>query len=127
VSRLIDFDLPLEVKDLSNDSSLKSVEAEIQKGNILIFGINLSHLSYSTNPEQRVDLPYPGADFGHYIIVKGYRVVDGIHHFEVYDPEDYGVYQDGSFKSKNRYYRAEEVIASALKHCHIYLSISPKG
>lgn len=56
-----------------------------------------------------------GWDAGHFIILKGYCVVNGQVWFEVHDPWGIDmVYADGTPMGANRYYRADEVIGSNL-------------
>nr|MDE7074463.1 hypothetical protein [Odoribacter sp.] len=52
---------------------------------------------------------------GHFLIVKGYCIVNGEIWFEVHDPWGLDMsYEDGSPMGANRYYRAIEVFTSAL-------------
>jgi hypothetical protein len=65
-----------------------------------------------TQSDFRIDKFYhtnePG--WGHFIVLKGFRLVDGNLFFEAYDPYSLGnTYTDQSFKGKNRYYRAEDI------------------
>ncbi|MDR0914486.1 MAG: C39 family peptidase [Oscillospiraceae bacterium] len=120
---LTDNDIPCALK---SNISLSSIKSEIKDGNILIFNINTEDIPYNYEEEQHTGKPYIG-DFGHFIIVKGYRVVDDTTFFEVYDPYGFDAkYSDGTLKCKDRYYLADEVINSASGWCPEYLAILPK-
>jgi hypothetical protein len=64
------------------------------------------------NPEWRKDRFYPVTPlFAHFILLKGYKIVDEITWFEVYDPySNDQKYLDGSLKGRNRYYRGTELM-----------------
>ena len=69
---------------------------------------------HTGDPEWQID-KFIGLG-GHYVIVKGYKIVDGIIWFEVYDPASHGLtYNDGSLMGIDRYYRSEDII-KALDH-----------
>ncbi|MEW9097099.1 MAG: SH3 domain-containing protein [Clostridiaceae bacterium] len=95
----------------------KPIIDELDKGNILIFGVWVDDLEYNPNPEERVGDFHlrKGKTFStNSIIVKGYKIVDGKTYFEIYDPacEDYQRYLDGTLKGKNRYYSSEQLSKS---------------
>jgi hypothetical protein len=53
---------------------------------------------------------YYGNDFGHFLVVKGYKALDDDFFFEVYDPWDFGVtYEGGQPMGENRYYRYSDI------------------
>ncbi|WP_315122162.1 SH3 domain-containing protein [uncultured Clostridium sp.] len=92
----------------------KPIIDELDKGNILIFGVWVDDIEYNPNPEERVGdfhLRKGQAFSTNAIIVKGYKIVDGKTYFEIYDPacEDYQRYLDGTLKGKNRYYSSEQL------------------
>jgi hypothetical protein len=65
-------------------------------------------------PNSRVDRYYDEG-FDHYIILKGYKQVDGELFFEVYDPWDPGgTYPGGTPDGENRYYRYEDIFIGCL-------------
>ena len=107
----------------------ESVVEEIDKGNILIIGVNLNILACSESETARCGEYFyykkETEDINHFIIVKGYRVVDGVSYFETYDPGSYGSkYEDGEPIGKNRYYEQEDFIKSAHKFYHHSIVIS---
>jgi hypothetical protein len=117
---LNDNDIDCTFRDYIN---VPSVENDIRKGNILIVTLHTKDITYNKKAEQRIGKPYPG-EFGHFIIIKGYRVVDDIHYFEVYDPYGCDVkYKDGTIKSKDRYYLAEEVVYSVQNWNPAYIAV----
>jgi hypothetical protein len=82
---------------------------EIDNGNIVLLCLDMFHVKYNTVPEYHVDKFYPvnGNGWGHFIVVKGYKEVDGQLFFEVYDPYTMGnTYKDLTPKGKDRYYSA---------------------
>ena len=82
---------------------------------IVILCIDMDKIRRSTDSSYRVDKFYntsPG--WGHFFVVKGYRVTDGELFFQIYDPYSLGLtYPDDSFRGKNRYYRSGDVAAAA--------------
>ena len=99
------------VSSLANTTSLIN---QLKDGNIAILCLDIYYVRYHTKaPEWRVDKFYSTTSpkSGHFIVVKGYKIVDGQIWFEVYDPWSLNVrYQDGSLKGRNRYYRSEDII-----------------
>ena len=91
-----------------------ALKNELDNKNIAILCLDMYYVRYqSENPEWHVDKFYiiPSEGGGHFIIVKGYKIVDEITWFEVYDPWSLGVrYMDGSLKGRNRYYRSEDIM-----------------
>lgn len=91
----------------SGESTLKNT---LKQGNIAILCVDTSYLSYNDNSEQRVGRFYDYQG-GHFIVVKGYIVVDGKTYFEVYDPNNWGeTYSDGQAKGQDRYYASTELM-----------------
>jgi hypothetical protein len=65
-----------------------------------------------TDDEWRIDKFYAtnSEGWGHFIVIKGYKVVDGNIFYEVYDPNSYGAcYTDQTLKGKDRYYRSVDL------------------
>lgn len=88
--------------------------SQLDKGNIMLLGIKSGEISINEDSyEEHVDRFYWGSS-GHFIIVKGYIVVDDKMYFEVYDPNSWNeTYSDGTYKGKDRYYKEEEVIRAS--------------
>ncbi len=83
---------------------------QLDSGRILIIELVMSAVRESANGiNSRTDKFYNG-DFNHFIILKGYRQVDGVFYFEVYDPWDLGeIYKDGTPVGENRFYRYDDI------------------
>ncbi len=98
------------VPDVTEDLILSNLD----KGNIMVIGIKSDEISYNDSKYGgHVNMVYQMYG-GHFILVKGYVVADGILYFEIYDPNSaYETYYDGTPSGKNRYYRADEVIKSS--------------
>jgi hypothetical protein len=93
-------------------SSIGKVKEELDEGNIVIICLDMYYISNQKKNKWHVDKFYTtnAKDWGHFILAKGYKVVDGNVFYEVYDPNGYGkMYSNGSYKGINRYYRAEDL------------------
>lgn len=103
---------------LLRDYDLNSIEEDLNKGNIIIIGLDMKLLTYNPVTTEHFDSYFNNAAVDgviyHYVIVKGYREVDGVLYFETYDPGSAGyTYEDGQPIGKDRYYRADEFIEAA--------------
>lgn len=77
---------------------------ELNKDGILLVNPNMSLVDAEEDPNHHVGLYYPPGT-GHYIIVKGYIIVDDKLYFEVHDPWSIDMrYENGELKGRNRYY-----------------------
>lgn len=88
------------------------VTSEIDKGNIAILCLDMYFIRDENKGRWHIDKFYrtDGTGWGHFIVVKGYRVVDNTLFLEAYDPYGFGrAYNDGAPKGKNRYYREAEI------------------
>ena len=87
---------------------------QLDNGNIAILCLDMFYIrNHVGNPEWRIDKYYTTASrgWGHFIVVKGYKEVDGIVWFEVYDPWSLGLTNsDGTFKGRGRFYRDVDII-----------------
>jgi len=103
----------------SHEEILDQVCIELDWGAIALCCLDISWITEQRFPEKgyRADKYYHtnGWDAGHFVILKGYRVVNGKVWFEVHDPWGLDMtYADGTPMGANRYYRADEVIGSNL-------------
>lgn len=92
------------------------VTREIDKGNIAILCLDMYLIKDEEKGRWHIDKFYRTDDtgWGHFIVVKGYRVVDNKLFLEAYDPYGFGrAYNDGAPKGKNRYYREDDIENSA--------------
>ncbi|MEG0308951.1 MAG: C39 family peptidase [Clostridium sp.] len=88
----------------------ESLKAEIDNGNIVVVMLNLDYIKYNENKEERVGKYFDGGGL-HYVIIKGYKVVDKNLYFEIYDPAS-GLqsYKDLQPIGINRYYEPKQLI-----------------
>ena len=89
----------------------------IDDGYVVILCLDMYYVRQEAagHPEWRKDKFYvtENPEWGHFIVAKGYKNVDGKYLAEVYDPWSLGVkYADGTFKGRDRYYRAEDIITA---------------
>lgn len=91
--------------------SYKDLVYHLNKGDIAILCLDMHHVSSEQNQDHRIDKYYQTSpDWGHFIIVKGYRYTDTRNYFEAYDPNSWGArYSDNSYKGVNRYYRTDDI------------------
>ena len=97
-----------------------NLKSKIDDGNIAILALNMKFIRSGNlnNPEWRIDGINTGNwNSGHFIIVKGYKIVDETLWLEVYDPYSNGLrYNDGTLKGRDRYYRGEDIM-QAMYNC----------
>ncbi len=96
---------------------IDSIQSQINSGNIVILCVDMFYIRNQENDKWHIDKFYisSGIGWGHFIVVKGYKIVDKRVYYEVYDPYCFGVeYADGSLKGKDRYYRSMDLNAAVL-------------
>jgi hypothetical protein len=88
--------------------------AELDNGNIAILCLDMYYIRNQTKGIQwPVDkFYYTDIDWGHFIVVKGYKIADRHILFEVYDPASSMTYSDGTYMGKDRLYRSEDIMKS---------------
>ncbi|MCT4589508.1 MAG: hypothetical protein N4A71_16920 [Carboxylicivirga sp.] len=108
------------------EKSADIITNQLKEGNILILCLDMHLIRSESNQNYRIDKFYGTSDgWGHFIVVKGFRLVDGILFLEVYDPYCWGVQNiDGTLKGKNRYYRANDVLNSTQSWWHNSIVVS---
>lgn len=97
------------------------VKAHVDAGELVIVCLSMSYISQNESESlvTRVD-KYYGGTMGHFLLIKGYKVVDGELFFECHDPWGLGLtYEDGTPVGANRYYRAEELALSGNHNYYI--------
>lgn len=85
---------------------------ELDDGNIIILCLDMYQIRRSSVDEWRIDKFYNtnSEGWGHFIVIKGYKVIDGNTLYEVYDPYSFGdSYSDETLKGKDRHYRSEDL------------------
>ena len=98
----------------SYDGYVRSICNLLEQGNLCISCLNNGNISEQTalNKEYHTNRYYKGGA-GHYLLIKGYRVVNGVTWLEVHDPWGNDLkYSDGSYYGANRYYKGSEVATS---------------
>lgn len=103
--------------DSTFDYYVKTIRERLDEGNLAISCLKMSNISQQTaaSKEYRTHKYYPGSN-GHFLLIKGYRVVNGVTWFEVHDPWGLDLkYSDGTPYGSNRYYLANEV-ATSINH-----------
>ncbi|MCM1992325.1 Ig-like domain-containing protein [Oceanirhabdus seepicola] len=104
-----EFSVPASVSENVNKDDIKK---QIDDDNIVIAYIDPKYIPYETDEDSHVNR-YKLQVKKHYIIIKGYIVVDDKLYYEVYDPYNFGsVYKDGKPKGKDRFYYEEDLINS---------------
>lgn len=96
----------------------EGLKEELDAGNIAIVCIDIYYVrteSSSGLSEWRKDKFYTtSSSSGHFVVVKGYKKVDGEYLLECYDPWSIGrKYENGQFKGLDRYYRLSDVLLAA--------------
>ena len=100
------------------DKFVTQITNELKNGHIIIICLDMQYVTFDKNgnSEYRIHKFYNGT-IGHFLVVKGYKIVDGTVWMEVNDPWGMNLkYADGSYKGNNRYYRAGELSIATSKH-----------
>ena len=90
--------------------------AELDKGNIAILCLDMF---YIRRPIKEIQWPVDkfyyaeSVGWGHFIVIKGYKIVNNHILFEVYDPASSMTYSNGENMGKDRLYRSEDLMKSA--------------
>lgn len=129
---LSDYSIPHTIIELGNNISATEqiIKSKLDNGYLTLLCLDMYYITYNNIPEERVDKFYytDAPEWGHFIIVKGYRIVDDNLFFEVYDPYNFGKkYYDGSPKGKNRYYRSEDIYSASRIWWNYAIFVSEKN
>ncbi len=107
------------------------IKKKIDEGRMLILCLDMFYVQQNANRIQKRGKFYSnaGRGKGHFILVKGYRVVDNIFYLEVYDPNSSGLtYQlNGEPLGKDRYYSANEIKQATENWWKYAIVVSPKN
>jgi hypothetical protein len=97
----------------------------LSQGSLVILDIDTTYLGADFASEHRAGRFY-GYTGGHFIVVKGWRIVDNTLYFEVYDPYNWHLtYGDGSPDGRNRHFRATD-LSNAITAWWNYLIVIPQ-
>ncbi len=129
---LADNSIPHSVISLSSEEAgtEQVIMNQLSEGYILILCLDMFYIRNEAHKKFRVDKFYAAATvgWGHFIVVKGYRKVNGKVYFEVYDPYCNSLmYGDGTLKGKDRYYRSEDIFSATSKWWNYAIVISQAG
>jgi len=110
---LIDFFNEFSVSaTVSENINNEDIKKQIDNENIVIAYIDPKYIPYESNEESHVNR-FKIEEKKHYIIIKGYIVVDDKLYYEVYDPYNFGsMYKNDKAKGKDRFYYQEGLINS---------------
>ncbi len=111
------------------DSTAAILKQQLMNQQIIILCLDMNHVRSTTETSYRTDKFYATTpDWGHFIVLKGYKTADGELFFEAYDPYSFGLKNDdNTLKGMNRYYRFEDLAAACLPWWNYAFVIAKKG
>jgi hypothetical protein len=111
------------------DSTAVILKQQLMNQQIIILCLDMNHVRATMDPMYRTDKFYTTTPaWGHFIVLKGYKIADGELFFEAYDPYSFGLENDdNSLKGINRYYRFEDLAAACLPWWNYAFVIAKKG
>ena len=111
------------------DSTRNLLTHQLDNHQIIILCLDMNFVRSASVDSFRVDKFYPTTPgWGHFIVLKGYKKVDGELFFEVYDPYSFGrMNNDQTLKGLNRYYRSEDLASACLPWWNYAFVIAKKG
>ncbi|HZZ74924.1 MAG TPA: C39 family peptidase [Puia sp.] len=111
------------------DSTATIIKQQLMNQHIIILCLDMDLVRSAANISYHTDKFYtttPG--WGHFIVLKGYKITDGELFFEAYDPYSFGLKNgDNTLKGMNRYYRFEDLAAACLPWWNYAFVIAKKG
>jgi hypothetical protein len=130
---LRDNDIPHSIISIGADAEgmVDILTKQLDFGRIIILCLDMNHVRLTDNDEFRTDKFYKtsGANWGHFIILKGYSKVDNEFYFEVSDPYSAGLLNadDNKPKGEKRYYRYEDISSATATWWNYAFVVSAKG
>jgi hypothetical protein len=129
---LIDNNIPHYFTTLSSTVSgtQQVIRTLLDEQLIVILCLDMYYIQPEMGTDRRVDKFYTASTigWGHFIVVKGYKIVDNNFYFEVYDPYSFGkVYSDNVLKGRNRYYRTNDIFNATSQWWNYAIVITPKN
>jgi len=106
------------------------ITSKLDEGYIIILCLDMYYVRAEGNTNHRVDKFYMAntSGWGHFIVVKGYKTVDGQFFYEAYDPYSLGkVYSDGVLKGRNRHYRSSDIFDATSKWWNYAIAVAATG
>lgn len=121
------YGIPYGGRDCSSNTEdmTGKMKQDLRNGRIIILCIDSSYITENYDSGERTGKPYSTSrGSGHFIIVKGFAIVDGQTYFEVYDPANGGkTYSDGTPMCKNRYYSDNDIYDAMTEWWDRYLYV----
>lgn len=103
----------------------------IDKGNLVILCLDMFYVNYNANTSEHTDKFYvtTAKDWGHFLLVKGYKQIDGKFYLEIYDPYSNHVSYslDNALKGKDRYYLSTSIKPGTDIWWPYCIVVAPKG
>jgi len=111
------------------DSTAFVLKQQLMNQQIVILCLDMNYVRATADDLYRTDKFYATTPaWGHFIVLKGYKIADGELFFEAYDPYSFGLKNDdNSLKGMNRYYRFEDLAAACLPWWNYAFVIAKKG
>lgn len=109
INYLNDYNISNTTISLNN---VNQITTEIDNDHIVILCVDMYFISDEIKDEWHINKFYStnSEGWGHFILVKGYKVVNNELFFECYDPYSFGnKYSDNTLKGKDRYYLASDI------------------
>ncbi|HTD97700.1 MAG TPA: hypothetical protein VK668_00360 [Mucilaginibacter sp.] len=106
------------------------IRHSIDNNNEVILCLDMSYALYNASATEHTNKFYAtnSDGWGHFLLVKGYKEVDGKVYYEIYDPyTDHKTYQDNSPKGKDRYYLNTTITDATSIWWAYAMIIAPKG
>lgn len=121
--------IPIPTSYSVDQYTLRLKEA-LDQGYLAVLCLDMHYVRQNPNPDQKTNRFYsadaPG--WGHFMLVKGYREVDGKVWLELHDPYSIGMtYTDGKLKGENRYYSPEELKKATDIWWPYFIAVPQKG
>jgi hypothetical protein len=129
---LTNYSIPHAIIGLSDTASVTQAiwTRQLDHQQIIIICLDMNYVRASQVETYRADKFYPTSPgWGHFIVLKGYKKVDGEVFLEAYDPYSFGDVNsdDKSLKGINRFYRAEDLAAATRNWWGFSFVIAKKG
>ncbi|MFM6976106.1 MAG: hypothetical protein ACKOW2_04595 [Sphingobacteriaceae bacterium] len=97
----------------------------------VIVCLDMYYIDYNTDKTQQTGKFYTTnhKSWGHFILIKGYKMVDGKMYLEVYDPNSGGALHPVTKQpmGKNRYYAADQIKLATENWWKYAIVVAPKG
>ena len=106
---------------------ISALKNEIDVGNIAILCLDMYYIRNQVKAKWHIDKFYVTnkKGWGHFIVIKGYKIVDDETYFESYDPYSMGMkYKNDTLKGLDRYYRSADLDSAVLNWWNYAIIVS---